>query len=119
MTISKQILQFLNEFWKETGTSPNKIYVSEDILSKWSHEVDEGLGILGSVEGGITRFCGVEIKADSHYTDVLIGNLRSGRKYKLLPSDFNQGCRHSFQKYTGFTEVYEFCTLCDEKRSIV
>jgi hypothetical protein len=26
------------------------------------------------------------------------------------------GCQHTFAQYMGFSETYEFCTKCDEKR---
>lgn len=33
-----------------------------------------------------------------------------------VPENPPRPCTHNWQRYEGFTEVYDYCTLCDEKR---
>ena len=32
--------------------------------------------------------------------------------------DDNQSCQHTWKKYIGFTEVYDFCTKCQDKKYV-
>lgn len=43
---------------------------------------------------------------------------KDGRLIKLNKDTLNTDCRHTWQKYIGFNEVYHFCTKCSSKQFI-
>lgn len=55
------------------------------------------------------------MKKETESTDLPIGEISGWWYDSSTPSTH---CYHKWVKYEGFTERYEFCVKCDEKREI-
>lgn len=89
-------------------------------ISVWVADKEESVSVKGWVKAD-----GREISIDE-YPDLFHVIGHSYTEFKGTPVQVNYfcvpnlsddlgKCKHSWKKYVGFTDTYEYCTYCDEK----
>jgi hypothetical protein len=90
------------------GTVPTE----PSALSYWSRVFPEGKTDWLNIQIALNRL-DTENKKINYLVNYATSIVRSGN---VEPSEKLPCYSHDWKKYVGFTEQYEYCTKCDEKR---
>lgn len=63
------------------------------------------------------EFAGLKALFDYQKYAIQNGSSWQDEFYITAPVFKDTACRHEWVKYTGLNETYEFCKLCDDKKS--
>ena len=87
----------------------------KDILIQNGRLLKDCIGIIGSITNNKDYFFVSVYEGTTFISNVEIHRDYIELVYKCQNSQDNQ---HNWKYYEGFTEKYEYCELCDEKRSV-
>lgn len=100
----------------EAAIPPARLLVINQILPEYTYIYEvEYTGKTSILYEGSDYW--VQKHIDYNYTELRFVAGLEGTKIKIYYEVKGQyGCKHEYKMYFGFTEMYEYCVKCDDKK---